>query len=381
MSAAGLAPPLRGVKVLEFGSLAISSTCGLLCADYGADVVRVDRAQDRGKLGPDVLNRNKRSICIDLKDPADITRFKALVRQADVLIESFRAGTMEKLGLGPEVLMKENERLVYARVTGFRRDSPDKDKPGHSINFVAPSGVLNLLGRQSASLPAMLLAGIAGGGASCFQGILLALFVRERTGRGQVVDASIFDGGAYLTTMPRLLDKYTGWERFTDTFDLDCPYYNTYETADGKLMAVGALEPQFYKELLKALGLPVNDDIERHRYSKETWEKSRNAIKQKFGTKTREEWERVFEGVDACVTPVYSDEEVEGRGCERRVPVELSLTPGLKIEKEGEGKLLLAGQHQDEVFDEWLGGNNDLGRSSGSGRPLHYPSVAAKSRI
>ncbi|KAK6525602.1 hypothetical protein TWF281_010657 [Arthrobotrys megalospora] len=334
-------PPLQGIKILEFAGWATSPFCGLLCADYGADVVRVDRAQDRGNPTPDLLYRHKRSICIDLKDAADIIKFKALVRQADVLIEPFRPGTMEKYGLGPEVLMKENRRLVYARVTGFRRDSGDKDKAGHSIS----------------------------GGASCFQGILLALFVRERTGCGQVVDANMVDGAAYLATFPRLMNKTPGWEKSKDTIDPDCPYYNTYETADGKLMAVAAFESHFFQEFMKTLGVPVDKETVESRQDREIWKGLREVIKQRFRIKTRHEWERVFGGVDACVTPVYTDKELDAKGYERQVPVELSLTPGLKIEGEGKGKVLIAGQHQDEVFDEWLGG------------PQSYVSVAAKSRL
>ncbi|KAF3942322.1 hypothetical protein ABW19_dt0206791 [Dactylella cylindrospora] len=300
-------PPLQGIKVLEFAGLAPAPFCGLLCADYGADVVRIDRKTDQGKPTNDLLCRNKRSICVDLKNPADLDKVIKLVRRADVVIEPFRPGVMEKLGLGPEVLLKENERLVYARLTGFRRDGKYKERV-----LATNKGKLDALKIKRAMISPIPPANILG-------------------------DFAVWNG-----------------PRGTNNLDGGCPFYDTYETSDGRFMAVGALEPQFFRELMKGLRLPCDDQLLKTRQDKKTWPAMRESFEAKFKAKSREEWERVFDGTDACCTPVLTQEELEEGGFEQRAMVHLSQTPAVESDRQGI-TLLLAGQHQDEVFAEWLG--------------------------
>jgi alpha-methylacyl-CoA racemase len=220
----------------------------MLLADYGASVLRLDRATSRTHSSspprptPDVLSRRKTSVAVDIKSVGGHALVLELVKHADVLIDPFRPGVLEKAGLAPETLMRVNPRLIVARLTGFRRDGKYKDMAGHDINYIAVSGVLSMLGRagEKPYAPGNIIGDFAGGGATAFMGILLALFARERNGRGQVVEANMVDGSAYLATMPRLSTKRFGWggERGTNLLDGGCPYYDTYETADGGYMAV-----------------------------------------------------------------------------------------------------------------------------------------------
>lgn len=229
-------------------------------------MLRIDRAPNKS-ISPagDPLTRHKSSICMDLKDARSRELLLSILLQADVLIDPFRPGVLERLGLSPsDVLLKHNPRLIIARMTGFRRDGKYKDMAGHDINYIAVSGVLSMLGRSGETpfAPGNLLGDFAGGGAMCFLGILLALISRSATGKGQVVEANMVDGSAYLATMPRLSRKTPVWSepRGTNLLDGGCPYYDTYETKDkGKYFAVGALEPQFYAALLKGLGFSGKD--------------------------------------------------------------------------------------------------------------------------
>lgn len=220
-----------------------------MLADYGATVLRLDRATPGAHTSspppetPDVLSRRKTSIAVDIKSTAGLALVKSLLPHVDVVIDPFRPGVLEKLGLGPEVIMlKINPRIIVARMTGFRRDGKYKDMAGHDINYIAVSGVLSMLGRvhEKPFAPGNILGDFAGGGAMCFLGILLALIGREKTGRGQVVEANMVDGAGYLGTMPRLSMKRANWggKRGTNMLDGGCPYYDTYETRDGRYMAV-----------------------------------------------------------------------------------------------------------------------------------------------
>ncbi|TGO82548.1 hypothetical protein BPOR_0808g00040 [Botrytis porri] len=239
------APPLTGIRVLEFAGLAPGPFAGLLLADYGASVLRIDRAVPNlthsSSIPPptsDLLTRHKSSIAVDLKANAGISFVKSLVAHADIIIDPFRPGVLEKLGLSPDVLLNLNPRIILARMTGFRRDGKYKDMAGHDINYIAVSGALSLLGRKNEKPlpPANILGDFAGGGATLFQGILLALLAREKSGKGQVVEANMVDGSAYLVTFPRLLMKTPMWNnpRGENTLDSGSPFYDTYETKDGK---------------------------------------------------------------------------------------------------------------------------------------------------
>lgn len=242
-------PPLAGVRVLELAGLAPGPFAGMALADYGASVIRIDRATkwshsgEEGDPTGDALTRHKSSIAVDMKSPQGIELIKSLLPHVDVVIDPFRPGVLEKLGLGPkEVMLQINPRIIVARMTGFRRDGKYKDMAGHDINYIAVSGVLSLFGRahEKPYPPGNVVGDFGGGGAMCFLGILLALINRTRTGRGQVVEANMVDGSTYLATMPRLGAKRPIWsgKRGTNMLDGGSPWYDTYETKDGKYMAV-----------------------------------------------------------------------------------------------------------------------------------------------
>ncbi|CAH0024205.1 unnamed protein product [Clonostachys rhizophaga] len=338
-------PPLKGIKVIEFAGLAPGPFAGLLLAEAGASVLRVDRAvpgqtHTPGEQPPptnDMLCRHKSSIAVNLKDPQGVALVKELVSQSDVLIDPFRPGVLEKLGLGPEALLQLNPRLVYGRMTGFRRDGKYAAMAGHDINYLAVSGVLGLLGRdgEKPHPPWNILADFAGGGATLFQGVLMALLSRGSTGRGQVVEANMVDGSSYLATFPRLALKTPMGNRGRGRNVLDggCPWYDTYETKDGKYMSVGALEPQFFAVLVEGLGLGGRG-WEEDRADEVRWPELRGLFEERFRSRTRAEWEAVFDGTDACCVPVLEYEELEKGGAregDQRPAVTLRETPCLAV--------------------------------------------------
>ncbi|KAI5865537.1 CoA-transferase family III [Durotheca rogersii] len=373
-------PPLAGLQVLEFAGLAPGPFAGLLLADAGANVLRIDRHIPNARTQPtsDVLTRHKSSIAIDLKSIDGSDLIKRLAKQADIIIDPFRPGVLEKLGLGPKILCATNPRLIYARMTGFRRDGKYSAMAGHDINYLAVSGSLSLLGRSGAKphSPYNILADFAGGGAMLFQGILLALVAREKTGRGQVVEANMVDGASYLATFPRMLLKTPlgNRPRGENLLDGGCPYYDTYETKDGRYMAVGALEPQFYAVLVKGLGLG-DQDWETRREDREIWPEMRRKFEAAFKSKTRAEWEQIFDGTDACCTPVLEYSELEtdaARDGDQRPAVTLRRTPCLAISEKGAdpnihgqgpgvagggytGRVLYPGQGGEEALKKWYG--------------------------
>lgn len=375
-------PPLTGLRVLEFAGLAPAPFAGLLLADAGASVLRIDRPPSNPSQPavptPDLLARHKSSICLDLKSQSGVTFAQKLAAQSDILVDPFRPGVLEKLGLGPDVLCKDNPKLVYARMTGFRRDGKYAAMAGHDINYLAVSGVLAMLGRKGdkPTPPWNILGDFAGGGATLFQGILMALLVRERTGRGQVVEANMVDGASYLATFPRFALKTPLGERprGENILDTGCPWYDTYETKDGGYMAVGALEPQFFEELLKGLGLH-GQGWEKKRYDRDHWPALRDLLTKTFKLKTRAEWERIFDGVDACCTPVFGygelEKDMKAKEGDQRPPFTLKETPMLAVRKDasdpshgqGEGILgegyaafaLAPGEGGEKLLKEWLG--------------------------
>lgn len=346
----------------------------MLCADFGAHVLRVDRAHPKAHTDSpppptgDQLNRRKHSIAVNTKTKAGVELIKQLLQQVDIVIEPFRPGVLEKMGLGPqEVMLKLNPKLIIARMTGFRRDGKYRDMAGHDINYIAVSGALSMLGRQHEKpyAPGNILGDFAGGGAICFLGIVLALLYREKTGYGQIVEANMVDGASFLATMPRLATKLPVWSgpRGTNQLDGGCPYYNTYETKDGKYMAVGALEPQFYAELLK--GLQIDEkSVGGNRLEKSTWKKQEEMFTAKFQSKPRAEWEKIFDGTDACCTPVLTQQELEQQKFDQRPIVTLKSTPGLAIQEgEPENRPEATGQGIGVEGDGW----NEKGLSPGVG--------------
>ncbi|MFC4589434.1 CaiB/BaiF CoA transferase family protein [Sphaerisporangium corydalis] len=307
--------PLAGVRVLELAGLAPGPFAGMMLADHGAEVLRVDRVATVAKAGDrprtDVMDRGKRTIGLDLKSPDGVAAFKDLATRADVVIEVFRPGVAERLGIGPADLAAVNDRLIYGRMTGWGQDGPLAPTAGHDIDYIAVAGVLSTLGREGGkpTPPINILGDFAGGGLMLAYGVLLALFERERTGRGKVIDAAMVDGAATLFAMFYHTAQAGFWgPRGTNLLDTGAPMYDTYETADGRYVAVGSLEPAFWAELVARTGLtdlPSRDD-------RANWPAIRERLAAAFRTKTRAEWEEIFDGSDACVSPVLDMSEAAG---------------------------------------------------------------------
>ncbi|XP_063745035.1 alpha-methylacyl-CoA racemase isoform X1 [Eleginops maclovinus] len=301
---------LAGVRVIELAGLAPAPFCGMILADFGAKVIRVDRTRAGTSL--DTQARGKRSVAINLKTAEGVALLKKLCVQSDVVLEPYRRGVMEKLGLGPQELLKENPGLIYARLTGYGQSGSYASAAGHDINYLAMSGLLSRLGRSGEKpyAPLNLIADFAGGGLSCALGIVLALLERTKSGRGQVIDASMVEGAAYVGSFAWKSRSIGMWDRprGENMLDSGAPFYDTYETADGKYVAVGAIEPQFYAQLLQGLDLDPGSLPPQMKVT--DWPELRRIFSQRFASKTQEDWSRVFDGTDACVTPVLSFEQV-----------------------------------------------------------------------
>ncbi len=300
--------PLAGLKVVELAGIGPAPFCGMLLADLGADVVRVGRPGGAGGHSRgDVVNRGKRAVEVDLKAPDGIAALLRAVETADVLIEGFRPGVAERLGIGPDECARVNPRLVYGRMTGWGQDGPLAHTAGHDIDYVALTGMLHAIGRKDGppQVPLNLVGDYGGGSLYLAVGILAAVFEARANGRGQVVDASIVDGSAHLGTVIYGMLASGGWkpERGSNLLDTGAPFYDVYETSDGGHMAVGALEPQFYAELLRVLDIE-NEVPDRNDPS--TWPPLREVLRKRFAERTRDEWTRLFDGTDACVSPVLS---------------------------------------------------------------------------
>jgi alpha-methylacyl-CoA racemase len=303
--------PLQGVKVIEIASLAPAPFGCMILADLGADVLRVDRAE---RCGPDArtpvdpLSRGRRSMGLNLKDPAGVELLLQLTEDADVLVEGFRPGVAERLGIGPDICAQRNPRLIFARMTGWGQDGPLAPTAGHDIDYIAISGALSPIGRAGGPPlpPVNFLGDFGGGGMLMALGIVAALVERATSGQGQVVDAAMVDGSALITSFIYGMRATGAWqdERGTNLIDTGAPFYDTYATADGGYVAVGALEPQFYAALLAGLGL--TDAGLPGQHDRSGWPLLRERFAAVFAARSRDEWAEVFAGTDACVAPVLS---------------------------------------------------------------------------
>ena len=305
--------PLAGLRVLELAGIGPGPFCAMMLADQGATVLRIDRPGASSRQpGHELLNRGRQSAVLDLKHPRAIDALLRLVEAADVLLEGFRPGVTERLGVGPDICLRRNPRLVYARMTGWGQQGPLSGAAGHDIGYIARAGALHGLGRAGGppQFPANLLGDFGGGGMLMAYGICAALVERATSGQGQVVDAAIVDGVASLLAMPLMFMAQGIWrdERGVNLLDGGVPWYDVYETADGKWVAVGALEPQFYAALLAGLGLTGAPD----RGDPRNWPELRGLISARFKDRTRDEWTAAFAGSDACVEPVLSVTEAAG---------------------------------------------------------------------
>ncbi len=302
--------PLAGLKVVELAGIGPGPYAAMLLADMGAEVVRVERPGRQGSSVPpelDVLRRNRRSVVLDLRDPRGVEAVLSLVARADVLLEGFRPGVTERLGIGPDECWAVNPRLVYGRMTGWGQDGPLSAAAGHDIGYIAITGALHAVGRSGEPpVPPVNLVGDFGGGSTFLvMGVLAACWEAARSGRGQVVDAAIVDGATSLTGLLHGMMAGGLWrdQRGANMLDGGVPWYDTYATSDGRWMAVGALEPAFYDELVRLLELePALMD----RSDPARWPEIRSALGQAFAARTQAEWSELFDGTDACVAPVLS---------------------------------------------------------------------------
>jgi alpha-methylacyl-CoA racemase len=302
--------PLTGVRIVEIASLAPGPFGTMLLADLGAEVIRVERAGGAPAVEPPPgpLDRGRVSIAADLKTAEGVAAVRALAAKADVLIEGFRPGVAERLGIGPEELLALNPRLIYARITGYGQTGPLAGKAGHDINYAAIAGALEPLGRagESPHPPINLLADFAGGGSFLALGIVAALYERNASGLGQVIDAAMVDGASVLMSFLHGMKAAGQWEgaRGTNLLDGGAAFYDSFETSDGGYMAVGSVEPQFYRQLLAGLGL--EDRELPAQFDPAGWPATRRVFAEVFATRTRDEWTARFDEFDACVTPVLS---------------------------------------------------------------------------
>ena len=308
--------PLQGLRVIELAGIGPCPMCAMLLAELGADVVRVDRLTDSGLgvgMAPEfhLLNRSRPSIAVDLKHPDGVETVLRLVESADALIEGFRPGVAERLGLGPEACAVRNPRLVYGRVTGWGQEGPLAKSAGHDLNYIALTGALDAIGRRGAPpTPPLNLVGDFGGGALYLAlGVVAALHETHESGKGQTVDAAMIDGAASLMT-----SAYALWAagisdapRGENILDSGAHYYDVYETSDGLYVSVAPVEPKFYAELLRRIGLDAGDAP--HSADRSDWPESKARLAALFRTRTRDEWGAILEGTDACFAPVLGMDE------------------------------------------------------------------------
>jgi len=380
--------PLTGMRVVELSGIGPAPFCAMVLADFGAEVVRVDRAQSvrppSGDARPsaDLLARGRRSIGVDLKHPDGVATVLRMVEHADALIEGFRPGVTERLGVGPDVCLARNPRLVYGRMTGWGQDGPYAPMAGHDINYIALAGALHPIGRhgQGPVPPLNLVGDFGGGGMLLALGVCAALVEAGRSGKGQVVDAAMVDGAALLTTMIHAFLAMGIWadERGVNSLDGAAPYYDAYETADGTYVSVGSIEPQFYAELLRLTGLSDDPDFARQD-DRAHWPGLKARLAAVFKTKTRAEWCELMDGSDVCFAPVLSLREAAGHphnrargtfidvgGVTQPAPApRFSRTPA-QVQRPPAHD----GQHTDEVLREWgfAAGDIDQLRQSGAVR-------------
>ncbi|GIU87200.1 MAG: alpha-methylacyl-CoA racemase [Acidimicrobiia bacterium] len=361
--------PLSGIRIVELAGIGPGPFAGMLLSDMGADVVRIDRAQqvnpaNFGRQNLEPLYRGRRSVGVDLKKPEGVELVLRLVERADALFEGYRPGVTERLGLGPDVCLARNPRLVYARMTGWGQEGPLAQAAGHDINYIALAGALAHFGRAGGkpTPPINLVGDFGGGGMFMAFGIVCGILEAQRSGQGQVIDVAMVDGTAVLMTMMWGLKALGFWdERLgVNVLDTGAPFYDTYETADGKFVSLGSLEPQFYAELLARLGLD-GEDLPAQ-MDRSGWDRLRERFTEVFRTKTRAEWDELLAGTDACYAPVLTMSEaaqhehvrargtiVERDGVPQPAPApRFSRTPG-EITRPAPWP----GQHTDEALADW----------------------------
>ncbi len=370
--------PLEGIRILEIAGIGPGPFAGMMLSDMGAEVLRLDRAgnvrgADPGQPPPDPLARNRRSVGVDLKNPEGIETVLRLVEKADGLYEGFRPGVMERLGLGPDVCLARNARLVYGRMTGWGQDGPLAQAAGHDINYISIAGALGPIGRRGeAPVPPLNLVGDFGGGGMFLAfGMVCALLEAQRSGRGQVVDAAMVDGAATLMAMMHGFRAMGVWsdERGTNLLDTGAHFYDVFETRDGEYVSIGSIEPQFYAELLRLSGLE-GEELPRQ-MDRKAWAPLAKRLTEIFKSKTRDEWCEIMEGTDVCFAPVLSMGEAYehphnvARGTFVEVAGKLQPGPAPRFSRtpaEISRPPSHAGQYTDEALAEWGFSAEDITR-------------------
>jgi alpha-methylacyl-CoA racemase len=365
--------PLNGLKIIELAGIGPGPFCGMMLSDMGADVIRIDRKGAGGGRSRDVLARNRRSVAVDLKSPAGVELVLRLVEKADALFEGFRPGVTERLGLGPDVCLARNPKLVYGRMTGWGQDGPLAQAAGHDINYIALTGALHAIGRpgQKPVPPLNLVGDFGGGGMLLAFGMVCALLEAQRSGKGQVIDAAMVDGAASLMAMFYTMAAGGMFkdQRGTNLLDGGAHFYDTYETQDGRYICIGSIEPQFYALLIEKAGLDKEKFAAQMDASR--WVGYKDELTRVFKSKTQAEWCRIMEGTDVCFAPVLSLREapehphnrargtfVEVAGVRQPGPApRFARTPG-RVQRPPAHP----GQHTDEVLADWGFPADDIAR-------------------
>ena len=307
--------PLSGKRIIEIAGIGPGPFCAMLLSDLGAEVIRVDRASTVADELPDfpsldLLNRGRRSIGINLKDPEGVATVLKLIESSDALIEGFRPGVAERLGIGPEDCLTRNPKLIYGRMTGWGQYGSYSSMAGHDINYIALSGVLGMIGRKDEKPvpPVNLIGDFGGGGMILALGVCAALVEVASSGKGQVIDAAMTDGSALLATMVHSFKAMGIWgDRGTNLLDTGAPFYDVFECSDGKFISIGSIEPQFYSELLRITGLDQQENPKQ--MDRQSWDEMKSKIASAIKSKSREEWENLMEGTDVCFAPVLTIDE------------------------------------------------------------------------
>jgi alpha-methylacyl-CoA racemase len=374
--------PLQGYKVIELAGIGPGPFAALLLSDLGAEVVRVDRPVSRPtpEAPPDVLNRGRRSVAVDLKHPEGREVVLRLIEGADALLEGFRPGVTERLGLGPGDCHARNPRLVYGRMTGWGQDGPYAQMAGHDLNYIALSGVLSMIGPAGGApvIPLNLVGDFGGGGLILALGVVSALLERERSGRGQVIDAAMVDGAALLGAAFWGLRAAGVWgERGVNLLDGGAPYYNVYETADGRYITFGSIEPQFYAELVERLGLDDADgELIGAQEDREGWPVLARRLATIARQRTRDEWCELLEGTDVCFAPVLTPEEapthphLSHRGTFVEVDGVVQPGPAPRFDRtpaQVAGRSSMPGRETDEVLVAWGFSTQEIEALHGTG--------------
>lgn len=355
--------PLTGLKIIEFAGIGPGPFCGMLLSDLGADVVRIDRKGSGGASPANVSARGRRSVGLDLKNPQSIETCLKLMEGADAVFEGFRPGVMERLGLGPEVALKRNPKLVYGRMTGWGQTGPYANAAGHDMNYIAISGALHAIGTKDKPVPPLNLVGDFGGGALYLAfGLMAGIISARETGTGQVIDAAMSDGAASLMAMFYGMKASGIWsnDRRANMLDGGAHFYDTYQCSDGKWISIGSIEPQFYALLLEKTG--ITDPAFAAQMNRGEWDSLRDKLAEVIGKKTQDEWSAIMGGTDVCFAPVLDLDEaprhahnvarqtfVEVAGVTQPAPApRFSATPGAI-----QGPPPAIGAHDTEALTDW----------------------------